>query len=42
MRVDSDVYMKIMQNRGRLQAVTGENISITDFVLRAIEAFNVE
>jgi hypothetical protein len=41
-RVDNDVYSEIMTKRGRLQTEAGENISITDFVLKAIEAFNAE
>jgi hypothetical protein len=31
-----------MKKRGRLQTAVGENISITDFVLKAIKAFVVE
>lgn len=41
-RVSNDVYSEIMQKRGRLQTEAGENISITDFVLKAIEAINAE
>jgi hypothetical protein len=41
-RVPNDVYSEIMTKRGRLLTEAGENISISQFVLKAIEAFNVE
>jgi hypothetical protein len=41
-QVDNDVYSEIMTKRGRLQTEAGESISITDFVLKAIEVFNAE
>jgi hypothetical protein len=41
-RVSNDDYADLMKKRGRLQTAVGENISITDFVLKAIKAFVVE
>jgi hypothetical protein len=41
-RVANDVYSEIMAKRGRLQTEAGENITISEFVLKAIRAFNAE
>jgi hypothetical protein len=41
-RVPNDVYTEIMSKRGRALTEAGENVSISEFVLKAIEAFNVK
>jgi hypothetical protein len=41
-RVSNDVYSEIMTKRGRLLTEAGENVSISQFVLKAIAAFKAE
>jgi hypothetical protein len=41
-RVSDEDYTNVMKKRGRLQTTLGQNISVKDFVMKAIEAFVVD